>query len=325
MLIYLCFFCNALWCATKNANISIDKNSVSIRFGGHIPFALFKWKGRTWLGLPSGTLPQTLPNGNKNFTLQRVQVDGGDLLCALSSNEDAVFPALKRKNGQIEIIITPKPKHIDLTPKFLNNSLLKRKNRQNIAIEFDTKNRLIMRQPNGNPAFVLLTSRYYTGMGARTRYVEFSLEPTMQGLLIVGNRPELTLTPRGMTLFDGFKPWTTGSPKEHPPSFSFDAILAKNPYANPLAEKARKAFLSGHMDAALRSIVKLEHMHTSLNESQDFQALKGLVLAFQGCSSGACACFGFSPSLWKASQMFRGVSYMTSGEYEEGVKRLDTY
>lgn len=308
---------------TSAASVSLDKRGARVTFSDTLPFALFQWQDKTWIALPTGTLPKTLPSNNKYVQIRRMPADGGDV-CTISTS-DTTFPALRRQKGRVEVVVMKKPKHIDLTPQFLDSHILKRHNRQSIEVNFDLKNRVIITETvNDNPAFILMTPRYYTGMRAFTHYPEFSLQPTLQGVFMVGHRPDLTLTRQGLSLPAGFQPWKQAAP-DAKRVFEFSQILSSDAHAYGLANKARKALLSGHIDTARNAINTLGKTHTQLNDSPDFNALKGLILAFDGCSSGAVACFGTSPELWHAAQMFGGVLYMKSGYYAEGIDYFDRY
>jgi tetratricopeptide (TPR) repeat protein len=307
----------------KPASVSLHKYGALITFRDTLPFALFQWKDRTWIALPTGTLPKTLPSNNKYVQLRKVSADGGDVLTVATN--DNIFPALRRHNGSVEIVLMKKPKNIDLNPQFLDNRILKRQNRHNVEINFSLKNRVILTEAgNNNPIFILMTPRYYTGVRALTPYPEFSLQPTLQGVFIVGHRPDLTFTSKGLALPAGFQPWKQAQSTSKN-AFTFSRILSHDPHVHDLANKARKALLSGHIDAARNAINTFQKTHTQLNDNPDFNALKGLILAFDGCSSGAMACFGTTPELWHAAQMFCGVLYMKSGHYAEGIDCLDRY
>ena len=158
-----------------SASVVLNKRGACISFKDTLPFALFQLHGKTWLALPSGTLPKTLPRDHKNVRIRRIGADGGDV-CTISTN-DQTFPALRRQKGSVEVVVMKKPKNIDLDPQFLDHHILKRQNRQNVEIDFDLKNRVVLTENNDNPGFILMTRRYYTGVRALTDYAEFSLSP----------------------------------------------------------------------------------------------------------------------------------------------------
>ena len=139
----------------------------------------------------------------------------------------------------------------------------------------------------------------------------------------MGKRPELTLTSKGITLPSGFRPWRRCESIKEP--FDFSNILSNDTHGYDLASKARRALLSGHIEIARNAVTTLEKTHPELKDSSDFNALKGLVLAFDGCTSGAAACFGTSPELMHAAHMFGGILYMKSGHYKEGIESIDRY
>ncbi|TGW14764.1 hypothetical protein EIL50_03880 [bacterium NHP-B] len=280
------------------------------------PFALFKWQNKIWVGVPYGTLSDT----SLDPRFGRVAANGGDLYSLAVDSE--TFPSLKRTPQGIEIVMDKKPKLMDLNPRFLSPSILKLAGRKSINITCDVSHTISFTQKDGNPAFVMLTHDYYTGMGPTLRRDEFSLHATYQGLFIAGHHPSLGLKNKQLLLDDGFRPWV--SQKETSP-FSFHDFFQRKKYEHPAIEHAKRALLSGHTDRAWQWICELESHNALLESSQDFNALKGIILAFRGCASGALAAFGTSPSLWKTSQPFHAVPYIKSGHHQTGVKLLNRY
>lgn len=286
---------------------------ITLQIPSGIPFALFKWKEKVWLGLPKKVSPALAD------TLQKLgaaihKADGGSLYSFAVASD--IFPALRKNSDHTCIKLTSYAKEIDLSPSFLPRPYVDTKHRLHIGLS--TEHVLSFTLENGNKGWVVLTDRHYTGSGIYTSEPFVTNHPTVQGVFMTTMPDELSRNQGGRLYTKHALPFV-----ENTQFFALqNAFEIDHQTTSPLFHL--KALLrKGLFKAAHEKSIVMESQMPTIREDCHFLYLKAWVLALLARPTETLSYLGQSKILWKHTEIIRAIAYVKAGKDLEGFRMLN--
>ncbi len=308
-----------------------------------MPLALFKWRQNVFIGMPDDvdiTLPKTLPRGYKLSWIKNVK--GGKLLSV--AVPPAVFPAFRAAATQkaaplkTRIVLTEKPLSVELEPSLVYPDVFQQQTARTIGIQTNSYQTLSFKLVGSDKRYaVLLTRNKGKGLAVQVRQKEWRALPTQQGLFFQLLSPDVSVNAAALVHKKKFaKPFHLKKASATP---TYDLAMLLMPQAKPknfgdlkqvgtmpyLFAKAKRLLFQKKYHATLQALQKLEVLNGSMALSEDFNALKGIALAFLGRKAEAMAAFATSKGLLRASMPFHALLYARNRDFSKTLSVLNSF